>query len=189
MPRLRLSPEEIAIAQTRFAAGESVSAVARALGRSRPSLARIKGAMTRGDALRLNVKLNIRVTEAERSAFQAVALASGLTVSEAIRHLVKQARGLLALRSDELTALHAARRELSAVGSNLNQLARLGAAGKLKWNPGDSALVRKVAAQVDDLSEGLVLLLSGLESHQTLPVDDVSLFSRPKIQASVEVPQ
>ena len=170
MPRLRLSAAEVTAIQARFAAGESVAVVAASLGRSRQSLARIKGAMDRHQARRLDVKLNIRVTQGERAAFQAVADASGLTVSEAVRHLVKQASGLLVLQADELAGIAAARRDLAAVGNNLNQLARLGASGKLKWNPGDTTLVRKVAARVDEISEGIVLLVSALGSHQALPI-------------------
>lgn len=172
MPRRRLSADEIAFAEARLAAGESVAAVSAAMGRSRQSLARIKGAMDQSQSRRLDVKLNLRVTEEERSAFQTVAEANGLTVSEAARHLVRQASGLLALQANELAGIAAARRELSAVGSNLNQLARLGASGKLVWKSGDSALVRTVAARVDDLSEGLVTLFTALGSHQALNLAD-----------------
>jgi len=171
MPKFRFSATEVAAIQARFAAGESVAAVAASLGRSRQSLARIKGAMDCHQARRLDVKLNIRVTEGERAAFQTVANAHRLTVSEAIRHLVKQASGLLALQADELAAISAARRELAAVGNNLNQLARLGASGKLNWKPGDAVLLRRVAARVDEVSERIVLLLSAHGSNQTLPVD------------------
>ncbi|HEX9596640.1 MAG TPA: hypothetical protein VF982_07145 [Anaerolineales bacterium] len=170
MPKFRFSAAEVAAIQARFAAGDSVAAVAASLGRSRQSLARIKGAMDRHQARRLDVKLNIRITQGERAAFQAVADASGLTVSEAIRHLIKQASGLLALQADELAAISAARRELAAVGNNLNQLARLGASGKLNWKSGDTGLLRRVAARVDEVSEGIVLLLSAHDSHQTLRV-------------------
>ena len=127
MPRSRLSSAETAAIKARLLAGESVAAVARSMGRSRQALSRIKGSLDRKEVRRLSVKLNIRITEDEHAAFQAVAEASGLTVSEAVRHLVRQASGLLALRSDEQAALAAARRELSSVGTNLNQLARLGA--------------------------------------------------------------
>jgi len=171
MPKVQISATEVAAIQARFAAGESVAAVAASLGRSRQSLARIKGAMDRHQARRLDVKLNIRMTEGERAAFQTVADAHGLTVSEAIRHLVKQASGLLALQADELAVLSASRRELAAVGNNLNQLARLGASGKLGWKPGDASLLRRVAARVDEVSEGIVLLLAAHDSHQALSVD------------------
>lgn len=171
MPRQRLSQDEIAFAETRLKAGESVAAVARTMGRSRQSLSRLKGALDRGQAQRLEVNLITRVTAEERAVFQTVARSKGLTVSEALRHLVKQANGRLALQADELAGVAAARRELSAIGSNLNQLARLGAVGKLNWNPGDAALVRKVASRVDDLSEGLVLLFAALGSHQGMTTD------------------
>lgn len=48
------------------------------------------------------VKLNIRITEDEHAAFQAVAEASGLTVSEAVRHLVRQASDRLAIQHTSL---------------------------------------------------------------------------------------
>jgi transposase-like protein len=160
MPRSRFSNAERTAAEARLAAGESVAQVAAALGRSRQSLARIKAAMDRRSMGRLDVTLTVRLALEERAALQMAAEAHGLTVSEAIRHLVRQASGLLALRSDEQAALAAARRELSSVGTNLNQLARLGAGGKLKWNPGDSALLRKVLGRVDDLAEQVVRLVA-----------------------------
>lgn len=171
MPRQRLSLDEIDFAEARLKAGESVAAVAKAMGRSRQSLSRLKGTIDRGQAQRLDVNLITPVTENERATFQAITRSKGLTVSEALRHLVKQANGHLALQADELAAIAAARRELSAIGSNLNQLARLGAIGKLNWNPGDAALVRKVANRVDDLSEGLVLLFASLSGHRGLTAD------------------
>jgi len=117
---------------------------------------------------RLDVTLTVRLALEERAALQMAAEAHGLTVSEAIRHLVRQASGLLALRSDEQAALAAARRELSSVGTNLNQLARLGAGGRLKWNPGDSALLRKVLGRVDDLAEKVVGLVAAAGSAEGL---------------------
>ncbi len=144
MPRSRLTSSETAAIKARLLAGESVAAVARSMGRSRQALSRIKGSLDREEVLRLSVKLNIRITEDEHAAFQAVAEANGLTVSEAVRHLVRQASDRLAIRADELDAIAAARRELSAVGNNLNQIARLGAVGRLTWNARDAALVRKV---------------------------------------------
>ena len=168
MPKPRLSAAEVAAIQGRIAAGESVAAVAASLGRSRQSLARIKGAMDRHQAGRLEVKLNIRITQGERAAFQAVAKAHHLTVSEAVRHLVKQASGLLALRSDEIAVIGAARRELAAVGNNLNQLARLGASDKLGWKSGDTAVLRRVGTRVDEVSEAIVRLLAAHDSHRAL---------------------
>ena len=60
----------------------------------------------------------------------------------------------------EIEAIAAARRDLAAVGNNLNQLARLGAVGRLHWKAGDAALVRKVAARVDDLVDEVVGLIA-----------------------------
>jgi hypothetical protein len=123
MPRSRLNSSEIAAIEARLVAGESVAAIAASIGRSRQTLSRIKGGLDRGQARRLSVKLNIRVTEGEHAAFQALAEARGLTVSEAARHLVRQASDLLAIQSEELLAIAAARQDLAAVGNNLNQIA------------------------------------------------------------------
>ena len=73
----------------RLPPSRSGSSLARASG-----LSRVKGSLDRRDVRRLSVKLNIRIIEEERAAFQAVAEASGLTVSEAVRHLVRQAKRL-----------------------------------------------------------------------------------------------
>ena len=173
MPRSRLSYTERTAAQARLAAGESVAQVAAALGRSRQSLARIKAAMDRRTTGRLDVTLTVRLSLEERAALQAAAEAHGLTVSEAMRHLVRQASGLLALRSDEQEALAAARRELSSVGTNLNQLARLGASGRLKWNPGDSDLLRKVLGRVDELAEHVVGLVAAAGRPEGLGTESV----------------
>jgi antitoxin component of RelBE/YafQ-DinJ toxin-antitoxin module len=187
MPRSRLTTAETAAIKARLLAGESVAAVARSMGRSRQALSRIKGSLDRKEVRRLSVKLNIRITEDEHSAFQAVAEASGLTVSEAVRHLVRQASDRLAIQADELDAIAAARRELSAVGNNLNQIARLGAVGRLTWNARDAALVRKLGARVDDLVEEVVHLLSALRAKQGLR-DQASSFV-PAADASAEAPK
>ena len=160
MSRSRLTSTETAAITARLLAGESVAAVARSMGRSRQALSRIKGSLDRKEVRRLSVKLNIRITEDEHAAFQAV--------SEAVRHLVRQASDRLAIQAGELDAIAAARRELSAVGNNLNQIARLDAVGRLTWNARDAALVRKVGARVDDLVEEVVHLLSALRAKQGL---------------------
>jgi transposase-like protein len=156
----RLSDDDRARIRARLAAGENVGAVARDLGRHRQTVSRVKEDLERQDGTRLAVKLNFRVTEAEHAHLLAAIRSSDLTVSEAIRHLVRQATSLLALQSPEIEAITAARRDLAAVGNNLNQLARLGAVGRLHWKAGDAALVRKVAARVDDLVDEVVGLIA-----------------------------
>jgi len=154
----RLSDDDRARIRARLAAGENVGAVARALGRHRQTVSRVKEDLERQDGTRLAVKLNFRVTEAEHAHLLAAIRSTDLTVSEAIRHLVRQATSLLALQSPEIEAIAAARRDLAAVGNNL--LARLGAVGRLHWKAGDAALVRKVAARVNDLVDEVVGLIA-----------------------------
>lgn len=164
----RLSDDDRARIRARLAAGETVGAVARALGRHRQTVSRVKVDLDRQDGTRLAVKLNFRVTEAEHAHLLAAIRSTDLTVSEAIRHLVRQATSLLALQSPEIEAIAAARRDLAAVGNNLNQLARLGAVGRLHWKAGDAALVRKVTARVDDLVDEVVGLIAEAQGRASL---------------------
>ncbi len=111
----RLSDDDRARIRAHLAAGENVEAVARALGRHRQTVSRVKEDLERQDGTRLAVKLNFRVTEAEHAHFLAAIRSTDLTVSEAIRHLVRQATSLLALQSPEMEAIAAARRDLAAL--------------------------------------------------------------------------
>ena len=163
----RLSDDDRDQSRTRLAAGETVGTVARALGRHRQAVSRVKDGLDHQDGTRLAVKLNFRVTEAEHAHLLAAIRSTDLTVSEAIRHLVRQATSLLALKSPEIEAIAAARRDLAAVGNNLNQLARLGAVGRLHWKSGDAALVRKVAARVGDLVDEVVGLIAEAQGRSS----------------------
>ena len=111
----RLSDDDRTRIRARLAAGEHVGAVARALGRHRQTVSRVKEDLERQDGTRLAVKLNFRVTEAEHAHLLAAIRSTDLTVSEAIRHLVRQATSLLALQSPEIEAIVAARRDLAAI--------------------------------------------------------------------------
>ena len=164
----RLSDAEIAYIRARITAGESLRSIAKSLGYHRETVKRIRTQVEQGTAQPRSVKLNFRISTQDHTALLSVIQANGLTLSEAIRQMVRQASGLLALRSAEIEAIAGARRELAAVGNNLNQLVRLGAIGKLKWNPGDAALVRKLAGHVDDLAEEVVVLVAEAQGRSTL---------------------
>src|SRR3989338_11594496 len=112
----RLSDADRARIRARLAAGENVGAVARALGLHRQTVSKVKEDLGRQDGTRLAVKLNFRVTEVEHAHLLAAIRSTDLTVSEAIRHLVRQATSLLALQSPEIEAIAAARRGLPAGG-------------------------------------------------------------------------
>ena len=161
----RLPDDDIAEIRKRIAAGESLRSISRTLGRHRSSVARIRAIARQEEGRPLSVKLNFRLSAEEHAVFLTVVEANRLTVSEAIRHLVRQAGGLLALQTEEIEAIGGARRDLAAVGNNLNQLARLGAAGRLKWKPGDNVLVRRVLSHVDALIEDVVALVAEAQSR------------------------
>ena len=175
----RLSDDDIAEIRKRIAAGESLRSISRTLGRHRSSVARIKAIARQEEARPLSVKLNFRLSAEEHAAFLTVAEANRLTVSEAIRHLVRQAGGRLALQAEEIEAIGGARRDLAAVGNNLNQLARLGAAGRLNWKPGDHALVRRALAHVDALVEDVVALVAEARGRAVFAAGEDREAARP----------
>lgn len=69
--------------------------------------------------------VRVRLREEERAAFQQFAAALGQTPSRIIRRLIREAiTGGPDYFKDELGELRKMRRELTAIGRNLNQLAR-----------------------------------------------------------------
>lgn len=171
MPGPRLTASEITLIRQRLSAGLGDAAIAHELGRSKQSVARVRQGQLRRGVTTNGMKLNVRVTADEHAAFSAVVEAAGLSRSMALRQLIRQAGQLVDLQAGELAALAEARRELTAVGTNLNQLARLGASGRLSWNAGDAALVRRVALRVDRLAETLVQVLNGARRKVALEAE------------------
>ena len=95
------------------------------------------------------------MTREEYDAFRALVEREGLTPSDGMRRLIRLAVGALDLRREEIEALAASRRELVAVGRNLNQLTQLGQSGRLTWGARDGATLARVEARVAELAEAL----------------------------------
>lgn len=156
----RLNPAEVEMVTAHIRAGLMNAEIARLTGRSKQSIARIRAGTIRRAVTTHGRTINVRVTEDEHQAIKAVAEREGLTVSASLRRLVRQATDRLDVHGDELVELAEARRELAAVGRNLNGMAKFAASGRLKWNARDAATLAAVAARVDQLSEAIVQLVN-----------------------------
>jgi predicted DNA-binding protein (UPF0251 family) len=155
-----LSRAEIEAINAQIVAGLSNAEIARQTGRSKQTIARVRAGAVRRAVTTHGKTINVRVTEDEFQAIRTVADREGLTVSASLRRLVRQATDRLDVHGDELVELAEARRELAAVGRNLNNLTKFAASGRLKWNARDGATLENVAARVDHLSEAIVHLVN-----------------------------
>tara|TARA_Y100000815_G_scaffold187476_1_gene171116 strand:+ start:1090 stop:1626 length:537 start_codon:yes stop_codon:yes gene_type:complete len=156
MPRnTRLTPNEISEIHRLVAEGARDGDIADRIGRSRQAVSKVRrlghapNTTTRGEVL------HVRVTREEYDAFRALVEREGLTPSDGMRRLIRLAVGALDLRREEIEALAASRRELVAVGRNLNQLTQLGQSGRLTWGARDGATLARVEARVAELAEAL----------------------------------
>lgn len=148
--RARLTPKERLEIQAGVARGETDGAIAKRLGRHRStitkarSLAQPRARTSDGSVVRT------RLAREEHAAFKEKMTALDLTISDGLRRLVRHSLGVLDLRDEEIEALAELRRELNAIGKNLNQMVTLAQAGRLKWNQGDARLVEQLDLKVDE---------------------------------------
>ena len=156
----RLSPSEVQRIEALIGAGGSNARIAREVGRSKQSIARVRAGSVKRGVTTSGPKFNVRVTREEYEAFRMIAVGADLTVSMAIRRLMRQAAGLLDMQTGEIDELAAARRELAAVGRNLNTLTKFAASGRMSWNAKDAAVVARTAKRVDVLAETFVLFVA-----------------------------
>ena len=156
MPRSsRLTPNEIARILRLVADGASDGDIADRLGRSRQAVSKVRRQGHAPDTTTRGEVLHVRVTREEAAAFRALMEQQGLTPSDGLRRLMRLAVGALDVRSAEIEALAASRRELTAVGRNLNQLTQLAQSGRLSWGARDGATLARLEARVADLAEAL----------------------------------
>jgi len=114
----------------------------------------------RGSRARKSEVVHVRVFDEEKSGLQKIALDIDATPSEVMRRLLREVlNGAPEYFSDGLEELAAMRRELAAVGRNLNQLVRvLNAGGAASSSEIEStvAAVRDEVRKVEELYRGAV---------------------------------
>lgn len=97
-----------------------------------------------------------RLTREEHAAFKEKVAALDLTISDGLRRLVRHSLGVLDMREAEIDALAELRRELNAIGKNLNQMVTLAQAGRLKWSHRDARLVEQLDLKVDEVVSQMI---------------------------------
>lgn len=158
--RPRLSVKEIAEINRLVGDGLKDAEIARRVGRSRQAVSRVRHQKVSANTTTQGEVIRTRVTKEEYQAFKALVEREGLTPSDGVRRLMRLAIGALDLRTEEIEALAQARREVVAVGRNLNQMTQLANSGRLKWNARDGKTVAQLDERVSDLAEALTTFVT-----------------------------
>ncbi len=140
----------------RIQRGESDNQIGQALDRHRSTVTKIRKTKTARAVTTPGATIRARVSLGEKQAFQSKVRDLGLTESDAVRRLVRCSLGVLDFQDSEISELAAIRKELNAIGVNLNQLTSLAQSGRLSWNKRDGKLVEKLDIKVDELVNQLI---------------------------------
>ncbi|MCZ4354102.1 helix-turn-helix domain-containing protein [Roseovarius aestuarii] len=161
MPKQRrITNKERLKIQALIAEGESDASIARKLGRHRSTVTKIRLSKQKRSVTTGGQNVRGRVSDEEHAAFKAKTEALGITMSDGVRRLVRHSLDVLDLQAEEIDALAALRKELNAIGVNLNQLVTLAQSGRLSWNARDGKLVQQLDVKVDEAVNQLVAFVS-----------------------------
>lgn len=120
----RLSTSESRAILVAFQYGESVTALSRRFGVSRPTVYRALEKNGRpGQPSADSARVTIRLTPCERSDLDALARRLGLSRAALGRRILRMAAGYLEPEPDLVEAVQDLSRQIKAVGGNLNQIA------------------------------------------------------------------
>lgn len=175
MPKTRrLSAKEIQRIQALIAEGKSDAEISKLVMRSRASVYKIRVGTPRRHVTSGGKHISVRLTDEEYAAFKQAMDERGLTLSGGGRRLIRMAIGALDLHPEEVAAVHEARKELNAVGVNLNQLTSLAQSDRLQWNARDGKLVEDLDARVFDVVCKLQRIVSAMRVKSIIaPVMDL----------------
>ena len=136
----------------RLKAGERLSHVAKECGVGRSTVVRIQLSDVPRDTTTYGSVIQGRVSAEERAAFKALAIGIESTESKLLRSLIRAATGFVEIDGEVLGALEGVKRELSAQGKNLNQIARAANRGRVVWSDKDRELVHEMLSNYRDLA-------------------------------------
>lgn len=161
MPKTRrLSDKERLKIQALISDGESDAAIARKVGRHRSTVTKIRHGKPKRSVTTSGKTVHARLSDEEHQAFKEMMEVRDLNMSDGVRRLIRHSLGVLDLQVEEIEALAALRKELNAIGVNLNQLVTLAQSGRLAWNARDGKLVQNLDMKVDEAVNQLVAFVS-----------------------------
>lgn len=166
----RLTAVEKEDIRSLLAEGFTVAQIRKKTGRSKDAIGRLRT----GDVALKEKYLNLRLTQDEFDAVHAAAQAQGLTASDYARRVLRGGVGQLAVSEEVTLAFEEARKQLSALGTNLNQLVTLGHQGKVKWNPGDSRMIESLQGSVRSLTGQVIKVVLAARRNVALDLQKVT---------------
>jgi len=158
--RNRVTPKERLDIMARIASGETDAQIALALNRHRSTVSKIRSGAQKKAVTTNGSMIHARIADEELEAFREFLDRRGLTISDGVRRLIRHSVDALDLQSEEIEAVLSTRKALNDIGRNLNQLVKLGNAGRLNWNARDGKLVDVLDQKVDDLTNQMIAFVS-----------------------------
>ena len=135
--------------------GEALAAIGRRLQLGRAVVRRVRDEAWPGDVTSTGMVLHVRVSRDEARAFAALCEAEAVTRSAKLRDLMRAATGFTVLDAATRGELEAARRELTAIGRNLNQIARAANSGRTVLRSAELAQVEAMFRAIQSFMLGL----------------------------------
>lgn len=154
-----LSAKDRLEAQRLHAGGATMRAIAKRLGRSHSTISRVLRKEECPDVTTNTSTIGVRLTPNERDRFAREAARHGLTMSDALRRLVRHSTGVLDMQHHEIATLKKANSDLNKAGLNLLRLMRMAEAGKLNWNARDTAAMADLVERVGDHVAAMIDLI------------------------------
>tara|TARA_B100000378_G_scaffold223803_1_gene187397 strand:+ start:103 stop:627 length:525 start_codon:yes stop_codon:yes gene_type:complete len=149
--------------------------IGKRIGRHRSTITKFRLQRAARNVTTEGKSVNFRLSSEEHRAFKEAMEAKNLTISEGGRRLVRASLGLIDLDREEINALHLLRKELNAIGININQLTTLAQSGRLNWNAGDSRKMDLLDRKIDVTVNQIVALVTAGRNkafvRSTFPVE------------------
>ncbi|CAM4381237.1 helix-turn-helix domain-containing protein [Palleronia rufa] len=155
------------------AEGRKDAEVADIVGCSRPTVSRLRRRGISTDRTTRGRVLQVRVSQREADAFDAVLDAEDMSASEMLRRLMRLSAGLADFRREEIDALRQSSNQMNALARNLVQMLQLARAGRLRWNRRDGELVVRLLDRVEDVARDLQVVKAAGARGAVRRVEDV----------------
>ena len=132
--------------------------IARRMGCSRQTVSRTRQAGVVKDRTTRGKILQVRISQAEAEAFEALLKQEDMTISGMLRRMIRSSIGMVDFGKAEIDALHEASNQMNALARNVVPLLQLARSGRLKWNKRDAELMRRLMDRTEIVARELQAL-------------------------------